>query len=111
MINKKTRVVIPKIAEWILIEPKSCGIFIKAWIVEGLVIPPKSTGVCRIIIINPIPLKNPEITENYIGLWKSHWHEENKAWLYPAKQYAIYAEVSLACLSAWIAASKAKFWK
>ncbi|MDA5537613.1 hypothetical protein [Streptococcus thermophilus] len=19
-------------------------------------------------------LKNPEITENYIGLWKSHWH-------------------------------------
>ena len=24
-------------------------------------------------------LKNPEITENYIGLWKSHWHEENKA--------------------------------
>ena len=56
-------------------------------------------------------LKNPEITENYIGLWKSHWHEENKAWLYPAKQYAIYAEVALACLSAWIAASKAKFWK
>ena len=47
-------------------------------------------------------LKNPEITENYIGLWKSHWHEENKAWRYPAK---------LACLSAWIAASKAKFWK
>lgn len=56
-------------------------------------------------------LKNPEITENYIGLWKSHLHEENKAWLYPAKQYAIYAEVALACLSAWIAASKAKFWK
>ena len=56
-------------------------------------------------------LKNPEITENYIGLWKYHWHEENKAWLYPAKQYAIYAEVALACLSAWIAASKAKFWK
>ena len=24
-------------------------------------------------------LKNPEITENYIGLWKSHGHEENKA--------------------------------
>ena len=24
-------------------------------------------------------LKNPEITENYIGLWKSHWYEENKA--------------------------------
>ena len=54
-------------------------------------------------------LKNPEITENYIGLWKPHWHKENKAWLYPAKQYAIYAEVALACLSAWIAASKAKF--
>ena len=56
-------------------------------------------------------LKNPEMTGDYIGLWKSCWHEENKAWLYPAKQYAIYAEVALACLSAWIAASKAKFWK
>lgn len=56
-------------------------------------------------------LKNLEITEDYIGLWKSRWHEENKVWLYPAKQYAIYAEVALACLSAWIAASKAKFWK
>ena len=55
-------------------------------------------------------LKNPEMTGDYIGLWKSCWHEENKAWL-PAKQYAIYAEVALACLSTWIAASKAKFWK
>ena len=24
-------------------------------------------------------LKNHELTENYIGLWKAHWHEENKA--------------------------------
>lgn len=56
-------------------------------------------------------LKNLEMTGDYIGLWKSRWHEENKTWLYPAKQYAIYAEVALACLSAWIAASKAKFWK
>ena len=30
--------------------------------VEELVIPPNRTGVCRIIIINPMPLKNPEIT-------------------------------------------------
>ena len=56
-------------------------------------------------------LKDPEMTGDYIGLWKSRWHEENKTWLYPAKQYAIYAEVALAYLSAWIAASKAKFWK
>lgn len=56
-------------------------------------------------------LKNLEMTGDYIGLWKSRWHEENKTWLYPAKQYDIYAEVALACLSAWIAASKAKFWK
>lgn len=56
-------------------------------------------------------LKNPEMTGDYIGLWKSRWHEENKAWLHPAKQYAIYAEVALACLSAWVVASKAKFWK
>lgn len=56
-------------------------------------------------------LKNPEMTGDYIGLWKSRWHEENKAWLYPAKQYAIYAEVALACLSAWVTVSKAKFWK
>ena len=56
-------------------------------------------------------LKNPGMTGDYIGLWKSRWHEENKAWLYPTKQYAIYAVGALACLSAWVAASKAKFWK
>lgn len=56
-------------------------------------------------------LKNPEMKGDYIGLWKSCWHEENKAWLYPAKQYTIYAEVALACLSAWVTVSKAKFWK
>ena len=56
-------------------------------------------------------LKNPGMTGDYIGLWKSRWHEENKALIYPAKQYAIYAVVALACLSAWVAASKAKFWK
>ena len=56
-------------------------------------------------------LKNPGMTGDYIGLWKSRWLEENKAWIYPAKQYAIYAVVALACLSAWVAASKAKFWK
>ena len=42
-------------------------------------------------------LKNPGMTGDYIGLWKSRWHEENKAWIYPAKQYAIYAVVALAC--------------
>ena len=56
-------------------------------------------------------LKHPGMTGDYIGLWKSRWHEENKAWLYPAKQYAIYAVVASACLSAWVAASKVKFWK
>ena len=56
-------------------------------------------------------LKNPGMTGDYIGLWKSRWHEENKAWLYPAKQYAIYGVVALACLSAWVTASRAKFWK
>ena len=56
-------------------------------------------------------LKNPGMTGDYIGLWKSRSHEENKAWIYPAKQYAIYAVVALACLSAWVTASKAKFWK
>ena len=56
-------------------------------------------------------LKNPGMTGDYIGLWKSRWHEENKAWLYPAKQYAIYAVTALASLSVWVAASKVKFWK
>ena len=56
-------------------------------------------------------LKNPGMTGDYIGLWKSRWHEENKAWIYPAKQYAIYAVAALASLSVWVAASKAKFWK
>ena len=53
-------------------------------------------------------LKNPEMTGDYIGLWKSRWHEENKAWIYPAKQYAIYAVAALARLSVWVAASKSK---
>ena len=48
---------------------------------------------------------------DFIGVWKSRWHEENKAWIYPAKQYAIYAVAALARLSVWVAASKAKFWK
>lgn len=56
-------------------------------------------------------LKNPGMTGDYIGLWKSRWHEENKAWIYPVKQYAIYAVVALVCLSAWVGISKAKFWK
>ena len=56
-------------------------------------------------------LKNPGMTGDYISLWKSRWHEENKVWIYPAKQYAIYAVVALACLSAWVGISKAKFWK
>ena len=53
-------------------------------------------------------LKNPGMTGDYIGLWKSRWHEENKAWIYPAKQYAIYAVAALARLSVWVAASKSK---
>ena len=56
-------------------------------------------------------LKNPGMTGDYISLWKSRWHEENKVWIYPAKQYAIYAVAALASLSVWVAASKAKFWK
>ena len=43
-------------------------------------------------------LKNPGMTGDYIGLWKSRWHEENKAWIYPAKQYAIYAVVPLSLI-------------
>ena len=53
-------------------------------------------------------LKNPGMTGDYIGLWKSRWHEENKAWIYPAKQYAIYEVALLTCQSVWV--SKAKFW-
>ena len=56
-------------------------------------------------------LKNPGMTGDYISLWKSRWHEEDKVWIYPAKQYAIYAGADLDCLSAWVASSKAKFWK
>ncbi|HBY91735.1 MAG TPA: hypothetical protein DEO31_05000 [Streptococcus sp.] len=56
-------------------------------------------------------LKNPGMTGDYIGRCKSRWHEENKEWLYPSKQYAIYVVAALACLSAWVSASKAKFWK
>lgn len=54
-------------------------------------------------------LKNPGMTGDYIGLWKSCWHEENKAWIYPAKQYATYAVAALARLISLGSASKAKF--
>ena len=56
-------------------------------------------------------LKDPSLTGDYIGLWKTSWHEENKEWLYPAKQYAMVAVAGFVCLSAWVSLSKAKFWK
>lgn len=37
------------------------------------------------IVIN-IQLNQPEhMSADYVGLWKSRWHEENKDWLYPLK--------------------------
>lgn len=37
------------------------------------------------IVIN-IQLNQPEdMHADYVGLWKSRWHEENKDWLYPLK--------------------------
>ncbi len=41
------------------------------------------------IVIN-IQLNQPEhMNADYVGLWKSRWHEENKDWLYPLKNICL----------------------
>lgn len=63
------------------------------------------------IVIN-IQLNKPEdMHAEYVGLWKSRWHEENKDWLYPLKNICLIILAGLAGSGLMIAFSKSERWK
>lgn len=63
------------------------------------------------IVIN-IQLNQPEdMQADYVGLWKSRWHEENKDWLYPLKNICLVILAVLAGSGLMIACSKSERWK
>ncbi|WP_125390256.1 hypothetical protein [Streptococcus cristatus] len=63
------------------------------------------------IVIN-IQLNQPEhMSADYVGLWKSRWHEENKDWLYPLKNICLLILAVLAGSGLMIAFSKSERWK
>ena len=63
------------------------------------------------IVIN-IQLNQPEhMNADYVGLWKSRWHEENKDWLYPLKNICLLILAVLAGSGLMIAISKSERWK
>ena len=63
------------------------------------------------IVIN-IQLNQPEdMHAEYVGLWKSRWHEENKDWLYPMKNICLLILAGLAGSGLMIAFSKSERWK
>ena len=63
------------------------------------------------IVIN-IQLNQPEhMNADYVGLWKSRWHEENKDWLYPMKNICLLILAVLAGSGLMIAFSKSERWK
>lgn len=60
------------------------------------------------IVIN-IQLNQPEhMNANYVGLWKSRWHEENKDWLYPLKNICLVILAGIAGSGLMIAFSKSE---
>ena len=63
------------------------------------------------IVIN-IQMNQPEdMHAEYVGLWKSRWHEENKDWLYPLKNICLLILAVLAGAGLKIAFSKSERWK
>ena len=63
------------------------------------------------IVIN-IQLNQPEdMHADYVGLWKSRWHEENKDWLYPLKNICLVILAVLAGSGLMIAFSKSEKWE
>ena len=63
------------------------------------------------IVIN-IQMNQPEdMHAEYVGLWKSRWHEENKDWLYPLKNICLVILAGLAGSCLMIACSKSERWK
>ena len=63
------------------------------------------------IVIN-IQLNQPEdMHADYVRLWQTTWHEENKDWLYPLKNICLVILAVLAGLGLMIAFSKSEKWK
>ena len=63
------------------------------------------------IVIN-IQLNQPEdMHADYVRLWKTRWHEENKDWLYPLKNICLVILGVLAGSGLMIACSKSERWK
>ena len=63
------------------------------------------------IVIN-IQLNQPEdMHADYVGLWESRWHEENKDWLYPLKNICLLILSVLSGAGLKIAFSKSERWK
>ena len=63
------------------------------------------------IVIN-IQLNQPEdMNADYVGLWKTTWHEKNKDWLYPLKNICLVILAVLAGSGLMIAFSKSEKWK
>ena len=63
------------------------------------------------IVIN-IQLNQPEdMNADYVGLWKTTWHEKNKDWLYPLKNICLVILAVLAGSGLMIAFSKSERWK
>ena len=63
------------------------------------------------IVIN-IQLNQPEdMHADYVQLWKTTWHEENKDWLYPLKNICLVILGVLAGSGLMIACSKSERWK
>ena len=63
------------------------------------------------IVIN-IQMNQPEDTHaEYVRLWKTTWHEENKDWLYPLKNICLVILAGLAGSGLMIAFSKSERWK
>ena len=60
------------------------------------------------IVIN-IQLNQPEhMNADYVGLWKSRWHEENKDWLYPLKNICLVILAGIAGSGLMIVFSKSE---
>ena len=69
------------------------------------------TLILLAIVIN-IQLNQPEdMHADYVGLWKSRWHEENKDWLYPLKNICLVILAVLAGSGLMIACSNSERWK
>ena len=69
------------------------------------------TLILLAIVIN-IQLNQPEdMHADYVGLWKSRWHEENKDWLYPLKNICLLILAVLAGAGLKIVFSKSERWK